>query len=65
MQHSATLLLDTSSIQNYSPVLLVQYIPRWNFETIYGVRELSRNRVVEPAQQATLAAGINPLESIP
>jgi hypothetical protein len=29
----------------------------WNFRTIYGCYEPSRNRVVEPARQAILAGG--------
>ncbi len=35
-----------------------------NFRTIYGSEEISRNRVVIPARQATSAGGINSLESI-
>ncbi len=37
----------------------------WNFRTVYEGQELSRNRVVVPARQATQAGGIDSLESIP
>ncbi len=37
----------------------------WNFRTIYGGQEPSRNRIVVPARQATQAGGIDSLESIP
>jgi hypothetical protein len=36
----------------------------WNFYTIYGGLELSRNRVVVPARQASQPSGISSLESI-
>ncbi len=36
----------------------------WNFWTIYGGQEPSRNRVLVPARQATKADGIDSLESI-
>ncbi len=37
----------------------------WNFRTINGDQEPSRNRVVLPARQSTQAGGIESLESIP
>ncbi len=37
----------------------------WNFRTFYGGQEPSRNRVDEPARQATQAGGIDSLELIP
>jgi hypothetical protein len=37
----------------------------WNFKTIYGSSDPSRNRVVVPSRQATSAGGIDSVESIP
>ncbi len=37
----------------------------WDFRTICGGQESSRNRVVVPARQAAKTGGINSLESIP
>ncbi len=36
----------------------------WNFRTIYGGKEQSRNRVVVPARKATQAGGNDSMESI-
>ncbi len=41
--------------------LKIRALQCWNFLTIYGGKEPSRNRVVVPAQQATQAAGIDSL----
>ncbi len=43
--------------------MLIQ-VQCWNFETIYGGQEPSRNRVVIPARQATQPGGIDSWESI-
>jgi hypothetical protein len=36
----------------------------WNYKTIYGCQEPSRNRVIVPARQATPPGGIDSVESI-
>ncbi len=49
----------------YSTFVARNYGLCWNFRTIFGGQEPSRNRDVVPARQATQAGGIDSLESIP
>ncbi len=62
MSDAPRVAFQTKSGKDFVELILNEVELCWNFRTIYGGSEPSRNRVVVPARQA---GGIDSLESIP